>query len=375
MNRNLILLGLSLLTWGMGEGMFFYFQPLYLEQLGASPVMIGGILGAVGIAMTVAHIPAGHLADRVGRRPLMWLSWIIGMSAAWIMAAARSLPVFVTGLLLYSSTTFVMAPMNSYVTAARGKLSVGRALTLISVFYNLGAVVGPWLGGQIGDRFGIQQIYRISASIFVLSTLIILLLQPQPVEHHDSAGPRLRLKLDKRYLVYLAIVFFATFSAYLPQPLSSNYLQNQRGLSIENIGQLGSIASFGVILLNLALGSLNARSGYLLAQVASGLFAIFLWLGQGFPWYAAGYFLIGGYRVARSLAAAQTRHLVEQAYMGLAYGITETVAASAVILASPLAGFLYGWNPVGVYVVGAALIGLSLLVSARFLPHHQEAGI
>ncbi len=65
MSRDLILLGFSLMTWGIGEGMFFIFQPLYLQQLGASPVTIGVIFGAAGIAMTVAHIPAGHLADRI----------------------------------------------------------------------------------------------------------------------------------------------------------------------------------------------------------------------------------------------------------------------------------------------------------------------
>jgi MFS family permease len=375
MSRDLILIGLALMTWGIGEGMFFYFQPLYLEQLGASPVVIGGILGAVGIAMTVAHVPAGYLADRVGRRPLMWLSWVMGLAAAWIMASARSLPVFVAGLLAYSATAFVMAPMNSYITAARGKLSVGRALTLVSVFYNIGAICGPWLGGQIGNHFGLQQIYRIAAGIFVFSVLIILLIRPQPVEHHLTAGTPARLKLDKRYLFYLAAVFFTMFAAYQPQPLSPNFLQNQRGLSVENIGQLGSIVGIGVVLLNLALGSLNARLGFLLAQAASGLFALILWQGRGFAWYAIGYFLIGGYRVARTLAAAQTRHLVDQAQMGLAYGITETVSASTIILAPPLAGYIYERNPEMIYILGSVLIGISLLVSARFIPVHREVGI
>jgi hypothetical protein len=29
MSRNLILIALSLVTWGIGEGMFIYFEPLY----------------------------------------------------------------------------------------------------------------------------------------------------------------------------------------------------------------------------------------------------------------------------------------------------------------------------------------------------------
>jgi hypothetical protein len=36
MTRDLILVALSRFPWGLGEGMFF-FQPIYLRQLGADP--------------------------------------------------------------------------------------------------------------------------------------------------------------------------------------------------------------------------------------------------------------------------------------------------------------------------------------------------
>lgn len=143
MSRDLILFAITLFTWGIGESMFFIFQPLYLEQLGASPLEIGTILGAMGIAMATAHIPAGYLADRFGRRPLIWTAWLFGLTAAWLMALARSLPGFIAGMLLYSLTAFVSSPMNSYITAARGRLSIGRVLTLISASYNGGRSSDP----------------------------------------------------------------------------------------------------------------------------------------------------------------------------------------------------------------------------------------
>ena len=62
MNRSLIWLGSSLFLWGVGESMFLLFQPVYLQELGAGPIQIGAILGAFGAAMTLTHIPAGHLS-------------------------------------------------------------------------------------------------------------------------------------------------------------------------------------------------------------------------------------------------------------------------------------------------------------------------
>ncbi|MBN2146783.1 MAG: MFS transporter [Anaerolineales bacterium] len=372
MSRDLLLLSLSMMTWGLGEGMFYLFQPLYLQELGASPIVIGRILGAVGIAMTVAHIPAGLLADRIGRRPMMWLAWITGVTATWVMALAPSLPFFVTGMILYGLTTFVMAPLSSYVTEARGNLSVGRALTLVSAFYNTGAILGPWLGGQIGSRLGLHSVYLIAACLFFISLLIILRIRPQPLAQPSEHTNHRATLFQSTFLFFIGMIFLATFATYLPQPLSPNFLQNIRQLDLQQIGQLGSYGSIGVVVLSLLLGHIPARWGFLAGQVCVAGFSLVLWRGSGMFWYAVGYFLLGGYRVVRSLATAQTRELIPPAWMGLAYGITETVGASVVIFAPPLAGALYEINPSYIFALSLGLILISLLASVQFAPASSQ---
>jgi MFS family permease len=371
MSRDLLLLSFSLMTWGIGEAMFLIFQPLYLQQLGASPVTIGAILGAAGIAMTIVHIPAGHLADRIGRKPLLVVAWIFGLAATWTMALAHSLPVFVVGMLIYNVTAFVSSPMSSYITAARGSLSVGRALTMVSALYNLGAIIGPWLGGVVGEKYGLRFIYMIAGSLFIISLAILLLIKPQPIETSDLSANSNGKFFNRRFATYLSVIFFAGFSMVLGQPLSSNYLQNQQQLSFESIGILGTISSVGIVILNLGFGNLKAHIGYILGQLSVAFFALILWHGNSFPWFCLGYFLLGGYRFTRSLATAQTKNLVHISRMGLAYGITETVGSSAIILAPPLAGFLYQIDPSLMYSVGLILIIVSIIVSIRFLPRPE----
>jgi MFS family permease len=364
MGRDLILLSLSLFTWGLGEGAFLSFQPLYLQQLGADPLHIGAILGGYGLAATLAHIPAGYIADRLGRRPVLWAAWILGILTTWIMALATSLPVFVTGMLLYSMTSFVIAPLNSYVAAAHGKWSVGRVLTLVSASYNAGAVLGPTLGGIIGERFGFRTIFLVAASIFIVSTLVILFIRKQPVDapHPEEKGKN--LLRNNRYVYFLLAYFLATFAMYLPQPLSPNFLQNQRSLGLVQIGQLYSISSIGIVIFNLVLGQINARLGFLIGQVAVGFFALALWRSHGIIWYGMAYFLLGGFRSARTLATAQIRSIVSKSNMGLAFGLAETLTAMALFLAPPLAGFLYDRNPLSIYFLSLVLIAGSVLVSA-----------
>lgn len=368
MNQDLLLLSISLFTWGIGEGMFLYFQPIYLAQLGANPLMIGAILGGAGIAMAIVHIPAGYLSDKIGRRPMLRAAWISGLLAVWIMALARSLPLFVIGLVLYSFTAFVASPLNSYVTAARGRWSVGRALTLISAIFNLGMVLGPVAGGWLGDRFGLRAIYAVAGCIFILSTSLIFFLRSQPRDNHDPDAPPVNLFSNWRYLTFLGVAFVVMFALYLPQPLTPVFLEDVRGLSLSQIGILGSIGGLGNALISLALGQMDARRGFLLGQIAVGAFSLLIWRGEGLLAFGLGYFLLGGYRAARPLAAAQVRALVHQAQMGLAYGVTETIGAIPIILAPPLAGYLYGRDPIIIYPLSLAVILVALSLSLIFAP-------
>ncbi len=366
MSRDLILLAFSQLTWGAGESMFLYFQPLYLQELGANPVKIGFILGIAAVASVFVHIPAGYLADRVGRRPVMWASWFIAMVATWTMALAKSLPVFVVGMVIYGCTYFAMAPINSYITAGRGNWSVGRALSLQMAAFNSGSILGPMIGGLVADRVGLHAIYFISGSIFIVSTCFILNIRPQPIEPHLVEQPGRRQVFNPRLLAFLSVLLFAVFAAYLPQPLSSNFLQNVRSLSYGQIGQLGSISSLGMVLMSLMFGHINIHLGFAISQAAVGLFTLLLWQGHSFVAFTAGYLFLGGFRLAHTFASAQTNELVHQSRMGLAYGLTETVFSIGTVLAPPLAGYLYALKPGLPYSVSFVLILLSLGLVAGY---------
>lgn len=373
MPRDLILISISLFTWGVGEGMFIYFQPLYLENWGANPVEIGAILSMMGIAMAVAQAPAGWLADRVGSRPVMWSSWVLGTIAAVMMALAGSLTLFVAGLLTYGLTSFVVAPMNSYITSVRGRWSVERALTVVSAIYHLGAVIGPVIGGLLAEALGLGMIYRISAGVFVISTLIVFTTRRPPqeeVSEDHSASPS--LAANPRFMGLLALVFITMLALYLPQPLTPNYLQNEQGFPLGTIGTLGAVGSLGNALIMLGLGHLSAPVGLMAGQVLVGLFALLMWQSNSVFLFGLGYFFMGGYRLARSMALASARSLVKPNEVGFAFGLVETGNAVSVIVAPLAAGFLYDQNPQSVYTVSLVLIGLVLCINFFLLPRKSE---
>ncbi len=368
MSISFILLSFSLFTWGIGEGMFFVFQPIYLAQLGADTMTIASVYSAFGAAMMVAHIPAGYLSDRLGRKPLLIAAWMSGMIATWVMAAARSLPLFIVGMLLYGVTASVSSPLNSYATAERGKLSPVRAMTFLSAAFNLGAVMGPLLGGWLGDHYDLRTVYFIAAALFVVSTGILLFIKSQPRDHHDPEIHDTRLFKNTRFVGFLGIIFLFVFVCYLPQPFSSRFLESERHLSLGSIGILGSINGLGNAVFNLLLGQFSSRLGLILVQICIAVFSLLVWRGTGLGWYAAGYFILGGYRTARSFILSTVGALIRPSQMGLAYGVAVTFDSLAMVLAPLLAGIIYSKNPGWVYPATLVLLVFVFLIMLFLFP-------
>jgi MFS family permease len=363
LNRNLVFVALALLTWGFGEGLFFNFQPIYLKELGSSEAQIGFILGAFGAAMAITHIPAGRMADRIGRRPLLIAAWAMGLVSTTVMALARELPLFIVGMLGYGLTAFVSSPLGSYVTAARGKWSVQTALAMTTFTFGMGMALGPITGGWIGEHYGLRSVYFVAAGVFVISLFFILLIQNQPIDRHDPDAPPLDLSRNTRLKYFLAVVGFAVFAMYLAQPLTPNFLEDERGLSLSSIGFVFALGALGNSLMALTLSRLKPQLGYVIAQILVAAFALIIWRGAGAPILALGYFLLGGFRASRPLAMAQARALVHPSQMGLTYGLMETINAIIYILVPPLAGLIYENNPLSIYPLALALITVSVIVS------------
>lgn len=369
MNRNLLLVASALLLWGFGEGMFFNFIPIYLgRQFLLSESQIGLVLGAFGFSMAITHIPAGRLADRIGRRPLLIIAWVLGLFATLVMGLVLTLPLFLVGLFAYGLTAFVSSPLSSYVTAARGKWSVGTVLSLTTATFGMGMVLGPVTGGWIGDHFGMRMSFWIAAIVFGLSNIFMFFIKAQPIDQHDPEAPPPNLLNNQRFMMLMGVMTLAIFSMYLAQPLTPNFLEGVRGLSLSETGVVFTAGALGNSLMAMMFSRVEPRRGFLVSQALVALFAFFIWRGTSLPIFALGYFLLGGFRAGRPMMMAQARELVHDSQMGLTYGTLETINAVIFILTPPLAGVIFERDPMILYPLGIGLIAVSIVVSYFFSP-------
>jgi len=373
LNPNLIFIALALLFWGIGEGVFFNFVPIYLDVgFSLSESQIGILLGAFGFSMAITHIPAGRLADTFGRRPLIIGAWILGLVSTLLMGVTDLLPIYLIGVFGYALTAFVASPLSSYVTAARGEWSVSATLALTSATFNFGMAMGPLAGGWIAEHYGMRTSYLAGALMFFISTAFILFTKKQPIDTHDPESPPISLWNNKRFVSFVLVVAFAIFAMYLSQPLSPNFLSSVRNLTLTETGFIFSAGALGNSLIALAFSRVKPRGGFLFAQVLVIIFAFIMWKGAGLPIFMLGYFLLGGFRAARPMFMAQARDLVHESQMGLTYGTMETVTSIIFILTPPLAGFLFEIDPFILYPISSGLILISIIISYIFSPRKEN---
>jgi MFS family permease len=370
-HRDLAFVSISAFIWGLGEGLFIFFLPLTLQRWNTDAVQIGAVLSMIGATMAVVQVPAGYLSDRFGTRPLIFASLLLGIVSAIVMAAARSLPFFIGGLLAYGCTSFISAPMNSYVTSLRGSWTVQRAVTFRAGAFQVGAIFGPVLGGWIANTAGLSTVFWYSAGLFMASTLVMSLARrPVMLEQPEASIHLVSPIANPRFLGFLAVVFFTIIAISVPQQLTSLYLQNVHHISIQQIGIMGTIASIGTAIIMFSLGNLRLSTGMLVGQLLLAGFAFLMWRGQNPVAYFAGYLFVGGYQLYHSMALAFSRSLVKAGDTGLAYGLVETGNALAVVVAPLAAGYLYSNRPEAVYI--ASLGALVLTAGLNMLLFHEK---
>jgi MFS family permease len=361
--RDLGILTVTNFTWGVGEGLFIFFYPLLLQRWNIDSLQIGAVLSLLGVIMALVQAPAGYLSDRFGTRPLIRTACILGVIAAGMLAAANSLPFFVAGLIVYSINSFINAPLYSYITQMRGSWSAQRGISFVAGSFQVGGIVGPMLGGWIGQTAGLAMVFRYSAGLFLIATVIVFFAR-RPVVQQDaqeSGTPLVNPLANLRFLGLLAIIFLTIVALSTPEQLTSVYLQDVQHLSLQQIGLTGTFAGIGGAVILFALGNAPALAGMMASQAFLALFCLFLWRGQNAAVFYIGYLFVGGSALYHSMAAAAVRPLVKTSNMGLAYGLVEMGNALAVILAPLVAGFLYHYQPESVYTI--SLIALAVTIT------------
>jgi MFS family permease len=188
---NIPFLGISLVAAlrSIGENIIPTFLPLYLfYEMNMSTATIGVYLSSLALVGTIFAPAVGHLSDRWGRKPTIFLCLFSGsffiMSIPWIQSRVILFSVISLGGMVIFSTGPVIqaagldhAPRNVW----------GSAQSFMDIARSSLSLVFPLLAGLIGDTYGLSYTFYLFGAVNLLAALIILCV-PQPIR--EGAGPR-----------------------------------------------------------------------------------------------------------------------------------------------------------------------------------------
>ncbi|MEZ4864660.1 MAG: MFS transporter [Caldilineaceae bacterium] len=373
-NRDLGLIYLSSFLWGLGLYLYFYLQPLYITQLGATPEQVGLALGLGAFIVTFLYAPIGLWADRYGRKQVMIAGWSIGALATFAMTFAPDWRWFTPALAGYTLSNFAVAVLYGYITTSAPPERRGEAFATVTSVISLGSIISPAIGGWIGEHYGLRVLYLIAALIYTASTLVLFPLRNQPPEPRSGSASARALLRNPSFLVHILWVFGLFFAVDVGLVLAPKYLEEVRFFTFQQIGWLGTWGALGVVLLAYSLSKLRGE-GLRALLISLALAVVGLWLmlsSRNLAVLAAAFFMSGGNRLIRPSILVRIGRLLEPATLSFGLGLQQTAMQLGLATSPYVAGLLYARNPSWPFYGGIAMVG-ALLITTFFVAWNETA--
>lgn len=376
----------------MAMGLVIPVLPPLIEDFAGSAARAGqwnGILVALWAAMQFLASPLiGSLSDRFGRRPVILVS-CAGLSLDWLlMALAPSLWWLAVGRMLGGLTSASFTALYAYVADITAPQDRARAFGLVGAAFSGGFVLGPALGGvlgELGPRVPFWAAAALSGLAFVYGWLVLPESLPPEKRMPFSwrrANPLGALGLLRRHTDLMSlsgINFLLYFAHHVFSAVFVLYAGHRYGLGTLEVGLL--LATAGVLDMGVqgaVVGPVSARLGDRRTMVIGLLggavgIAMMGWAPTALMfWLALLPNALWGLAMP-TLQAMMTRRVGDDE-QGQLQGANNSVASIAGVASPLFFGWVYGLSapggaglgPLGLaYYIAAAILALAALWGLR----------
>ena len=353
--RNLVVCWFGMFVTGIGMSQIAPVLPLYIRHLGVTSIALieqfSGVAFGITFIISAIFSPVwGQAADKFGRKPML-LRASLGMGAViFVMGFAQNVYELIGLRLLQGVITGYSTACTTLIATQTDREHAGWALGTLSTAGIAGSLLGPVIGGYIGETFGFQSVFFITGALMLVVFATTALYVKESFVRQDKMVLRVREVWksvpDKSLTVTLFVTSFAlALSLYSVEPIITVYVtQLSRDTTHVALlaGMVFSAAGLANILSAPRLGRLSDKIGPQKVIVVAIFAAGLIFIPQAFvknPWQLM---------MLRFLA-------------GLAMGGLNPAVNALVKIITPdsLAGRVFGLNISAQYlgVFGGAILG------------------
>ncbi len=287
-------------------------MPIYLTELGASVGQVGLVFTLTSVVILVLQIMGGWISDSIGRLRAIAIGSLGGVLGFLFMLLAPSWQWMLLALSVTQIPYALVGPsFSAFIAENSTEQNRGRVYGLTDTIYQVVGVVGPPLGGFLAGLYGFKFMLLIATGFYTTAAGLRIWMARTMRSPGESEPRQLTLASFKQSLGLIWTLLmgggivtwiFLTdgvrdVAFRLSNELQPLYLEQVIGLSLAQIGLLGSFFSGAMMITPLLSGRLADRygervpiSGGFLIMFAA--FMVFL-QGQTYPAFILTWILFG----------------------------------------------------------------------------------
>jgi len=357
-------------------GFVIPFLTLYLTSQREIPVSQAALMVSFyGAGSFIAQLTGGELADRLGRRPVMLVSFFVTPVAILTLGLVR--PVFLIGAATFAVGFFTDLYRPAVSAAIADLVPSGARTRAYGYNYwaiNLGAAIAPIIAGLLAG-YNFLALFIGDALTTIIFGLIVFfgVRETHPLESGGgegiSARTRLRQLGREPILLFFSLLAFFFGVIYIQSHVTLPLAMRSHGLGPDQYGLAIAVNGFLIVLVSIPISSMAGKWKRFESMAVS---AVFLSLGFGFTLFANVFSLFAlsvaiwtvGEIIFSAVAPAIIADLSPIELRGLYQGIYGSAWGLAFFVGPLLGGQVY--ESLGPSVLWAGCLVLGFLVALGY---------
>jgi MFS family permease len=172
---SLILLGLALLVVNLGFGMFTPILPQYASTLGIDASALAFAYSLYNVALVVCLIPAGIMADRLGRVKTIVIGMVLFSLSSLMLAFVKDLAQFSVARIIEGTGSALATPAVFALTADLAPTKQrGSGMGFTATLQTVGNLASPTVGGIVAQAAGLRSPFYVAFVMALLSAALVI---------------------------------------------------------------------------------------------------------------------------------------------------------------------------------------------------------
>ncbi|MEO6054290.1 MAG: MFS transporter, partial [Chthoniobacterales bacterium] len=156
----------------VGFGIVIPILPRYAEHYGATTMQIGWLAGIFSLMQFIFAPVWGKVSDRIGRKPLLFISTLGTAAGFYIMGSASTLAFLFAGRIVDGISGGNIGVAQAYIADITEPAERSKAMGLIGAAFGLGFIFGPALGGWVASHYGFGAPMYVAAAMALINAVL-----------------------------------------------------------------------------------------------------------------------------------------------------------------------------------------------------------